>query len=129
MLRPPLPLIPLGTSYGGRYDVVGLSGIKRRTRNAGSKTDAFVTKLSPGPAIMLSTFLGGANDEHAGGNAVDASGNASWNHVTTRWFAGPEAVAAVLAMDWLPRSQTPDRRFSTALIWAAVVARRGRPNK
>ena len=41
----------------------------------GGKTDAFVTKLTPAGAISFSTYLGGSNDEHAGGIAVDASGN------------------------------------------------------
>jgi hypothetical protein len=42
----------------------------------GGGMDAFVTKLSPTGAILYSTFLGGAANEHAGGIAVDASGNA-----------------------------------------------------
>ncbi len=41
----------------------------------GGKTDAFVTKLTSAGAISFSTYLGGINDEHAGGVAVDASGN------------------------------------------------------
>ena len=41
----------------------------------GGATDAFVTKLTPAGAISFSSYLGGANVEHAGGVAVDASGN------------------------------------------------------
>ncbi len=41
----------------------------------GGATDAFVTKLTPAGAIAFSTYLGGANVEHAGGIAVDASAN------------------------------------------------------
>ena len=41
----------------------------------GGKTDAFVTKLTSAGAISFSTYLGGTNDEHAGGVAVDGSGN------------------------------------------------------
>jgi len=41
----------------------------------GGKTDAFVTKLSSAGAISFSSYLGGANDEHAGGVAADTSGN------------------------------------------------------
>jgi hypothetical protein len=41
----------------------------------GGRTDAFVTKLTSSGAISFSTYLGGSNDEHAGGIAVDSSGN------------------------------------------------------
>ena len=41
----------------------------------GGKTDAFVTRLTSVGAISFSTYLGGINDEHVGGVAVDASGN------------------------------------------------------
>ena len=41
----------------------------------GGKTDAFVTRLTPAGVISFSTYLGGINDEHAGGVAVDASAN------------------------------------------------------
>ena len=41
----------------------------------GGKTDAFVTRLTPPGVISFSTYLGGINDEHVGGVAVDASGN------------------------------------------------------
>jgi hypothetical protein len=41
----------------------------------GGVTDAFVTKLTPAGAISFSSYLGGNNVEHAGGVAVDASGN------------------------------------------------------
>jgi beta-propeller repeat-containing protein len=41
----------------------------------GGATDVFVTKLSSAGAISFSSYLGGANDEHAGGIAVDSSGN------------------------------------------------------
>jgi hypothetical protein len=40
----------------------------------GGATDAFITRLTPAGAISFSTYLGGNNDEHAGGIAVDASG-------------------------------------------------------
>jgi hypothetical protein len=40
----------------------------------GGRTDVFVTSLTPAGAISFSTYLGGSNDEHAGGVAVDASG-------------------------------------------------------
>jgi hypothetical protein len=40
---------------------------------SGGKTDAFVTKLTPAGAISFSTYLGGSNDEHAGGIALDSS--------------------------------------------------------
>lgn len=39
--------------------------------------DAFVAKLSPaGSALVYSTYLGGENDDHGNGIAVDAAGNA-----------------------------------------------------
>jgi hypothetical protein len=41
----------------------------------GGKTDVFITKLTPAGAILFSTYLGGANDEHAGGIALDLSNN------------------------------------------------------
>ena len=41
----------------------------------GGKMDAFITKLTPAGAISFSTYLGGNNDEHVGGVAVDTSGN------------------------------------------------------
>lgn len=41
----------------------------------GGKMDTFVTRLTPAGAISFSTYLGGNNDEHTGGVAVDASGN------------------------------------------------------
>jgi Beta-propeller repeat len=41
----------------------------------GGETNAFVTKLTPAGAISFSTFLGGAGSDHAGGIAVDGSGN------------------------------------------------------
>lgn len=41
----------------------------------GGKTDVFITKLTPAGAILFSTYLGGANDEHAGGIALDSSHN------------------------------------------------------
>ena len=41
----------------------------------GGATDAFVTRLTSAGAISFSTFLGGNNDEHAGGVAVDSSAN------------------------------------------------------
>ena len=40
----------------------------------GGATDAFVTELTPAGAVSFSTYLGGNNDEHVGGVAVDASG-------------------------------------------------------
>ena len=46
----------------------------------GGRVDAFVTKLSSAGAVVLSTFLGGSLDEHAGGIATDGSG--------TVWVAG-----------------------------------------
>ncbi|HSP67066.1 MAG TPA: SBBP repeat-containing protein, partial [Bryobacteraceae bacterium] len=39
------------------------------------KTDVFVTKLTPAGAISFSTYLGGSNEEHAGGIAVDSANN------------------------------------------------------
>ena len=41
----------------------------------GGATDAFVTKLTSAGALAYSTFLGGSTAEHAGGIAVDSSGN------------------------------------------------------
>ena len=41
----------------------------------GGATDAFVTKLTPAGAIAFSTYLGGANVEHAGGIALDSAGS------------------------------------------------------
>jgi hypothetical protein len=41
----------------------------------GGQTDAFVTKLTSAGALSFSTFLGGSGVEHAGGIAVDLSGN------------------------------------------------------
>jgi hypothetical protein len=55
--------VPLQASNGGSYD-------------------AFVTKLNAsGSTLLYSTYLGGSNDDHGGGIAVDASGNA--------YIAGP----------------------------------------
>jgi hypothetical protein len=43
----------------------------------GSDFEAFVTKLNAaGTALIYSTYLGGSGDDHGGGIAVDASGNA-----------------------------------------------------
>jgi hypothetical protein len=42
---------------------------------SGGAMDAFVTKLNSAGALSFSSYLGGANDEHAGGVAVDASAN------------------------------------------------------
>src|SRR5579885_1812482 len=42
----------------------------------GGGNDAFITKLSSTGGILFSTYLGGSADEHAGGIAVDGSGNA-----------------------------------------------------
>lgn len=41
----------------------------------GGQTDAFVAKFTPAGAVSYSTFLGGSATEHAGGIAVDSSGN------------------------------------------------------
>ncbi len=41
----------------------------------GGATDAFVAKFTPAGSLAFSTFLGGAANEHAGGIAVDTSGN------------------------------------------------------
>ncbi len=41
----------------------------------GGLQDAFVTKLSSTGAMVFSTYLGGSQNEHAGGIAVDATGN------------------------------------------------------
>ncbi len=40
----------------------------------GGATDAFITKLTSAGAISFSSYLGGSNDEHSGGIAVDSSG-------------------------------------------------------
>jgi hypothetical protein len=50
-----------------------VSGAAQTTLGGG--TDAFVTKLTPSGVISFSTFLGGSGTEHAGGMAVDLSGN------------------------------------------------------
>ncbi|MDQ6701513.1 MAG: SBBP repeat-containing protein [Acidobacteriota bacterium] len=43
----------------------------------GGQQDAFVSKLnSAGTALVYSTYLGGANEDHGSGIAVDAAGNA-----------------------------------------------------
>lgn len=42
----------------------------------GGSTDVFVTKFSPTGAVIYSTYIGGACDDHAGGIAADAAGNA-----------------------------------------------------
>ena len=44
-----------------------------QTGNAGG-SDAFVTKLSPNGQVLFSTYLGGGDDDHGYGIAVDASG-------------------------------------------------------
>ena len=45
--------------------------------------DAFVTKLNPaGTALVYSTFLGGSNDDHGRGIAVDSSGSAYVTGIT-----------------------------------------------
>lgn len=41
----------------------------------GGKVDAFIAKLNSSGVTTFSTFLGGAMEEHAGGIAVDGSGN------------------------------------------------------
>ena len=41
----------------------------------GGNFDAFVTKFTSVGALAFSTYLGGAGNEHAGGVAVDSSGN------------------------------------------------------
>ena len=41
----------------------------------GGATDAFVSKLTPAGVLAYSTYLGGAAADHAGGIAVDSSGN------------------------------------------------------
>ncbi|HEY4365217.1 MAG TPA: SBBP repeat-containing protein [Bryobacteraceae bacterium] len=41
----------------------------------GGQTDAFVAKLTSSGAYVFTTFLGGSGVEHAGGIAVDPSGN------------------------------------------------------
>ncbi|MEQ1947581.1 MAG: SBBP repeat-containing protein [Bryobacteraceae bacterium] len=45
-----------------------------QSSNAGG-FDAFVTKINSAGAIVFSTYLGGAGNEHAGGIAIDASSN------------------------------------------------------
>jgi hypothetical protein len=46
-----------------------------QTARAGG-IDAFITKISPAPAIIYSSYLGGSGGELASGVAVDRSGNA-----------------------------------------------------
>ena len=60
-----------GDTQSTNFPVVG--GVQS---TLGGGMDAFVTKLDSSGAYVFSTFLGGAADEHAGGIAVDASGNA-----------------------------------------------------
>ena len=50
------------------------AGAADRTYQGGS--EAFVTKLTPGGAVVYSTFIGGGNDDIGRDIAVDASGNA-----------------------------------------------------
>ena len=45
-----------------------------QSANAGN-TDAFVTKLNSTPAIVFSSYLGGALNDHAAALAIDSSGN------------------------------------------------------
>ncbi len=45
-----------------------------QTTQAG-QTDAFVTKLTSAGAVVFSTYLGGSHVDHAGGIAIDTSGN------------------------------------------------------
>jgi hypothetical protein len=42
----------------------------------GGNNDVFVTKFTPTGAVIYSTYIGGSCDDHAGGIAVDAAGNA-----------------------------------------------------
>ena len=42
----------------------------------GGSGDVFVTKFSPTGAVIYSTYIGGACDDHPGGIAADAAGNA-----------------------------------------------------
>ncbi len=41
----------------------------------GGQTDAFVTKLTSTATVVFSTYLGGSGVEHAGGIAIDSTGN------------------------------------------------------
>ena len=50
----------------------------------GGGCDAFVTKLSPAGALVYSTYLGGAEEEHGYGIGVDAAGRA---HVVGQTFS------------------------------------------
>ena len=70
-----------GTTYSGNFP----------TKNAlypnlWGTSDAFVFKLNPqGSAPVYSTYLGGSDDEHAGGIAIDSAGNA---YVTGTTYSG-----------------------------------------
>jgi hypothetical protein len=60
-----------GDTMSANYPVVG--GVQT---TFGGVADAFLTKLSSTGSVVYSTFLGGTGTEHAGGVAVDGSGNA-----------------------------------------------------
>jgi hypothetical protein len=67
-------------AFGNAYIAGDTQSVDFPVANAAQSTlagqvDAFVTKLTPSGAISFSTFLGGANSEHAGGIAIDAAGN------------------------------------------------------
>ena len=60
-----------GDTQSANFPVLG--GVQS---TIGGGMDAFITKLNSTGSIVYSTFLGGTLDEHAGGIAVDGSGNA-----------------------------------------------------
>lgn len=60
-----------GDTYSADFPVVNAV-----QSSFGGKVDAFVVKLNSSGGTTFSTFLGGALEEHAGGIAVDGSGNA-----------------------------------------------------
>lgn len=57
-----------GDTYSANFPVLGAA-----QSLPGGSADAFITKLSPSGALLFSTFLGGAGDEHAAGIALDSS--------------------------------------------------------
>ena len=81
-----IALDPSGNAYvAGDTLSANFPNVLGAQAHLGGKTDAFVTKFLAAGTLAWSTFLGGSNDDHAGGVAVDANGNA--------WIAGSTTSA------------------------------------
>jgi hypothetical protein len=74
----------------------------------GGAADAFAAKFTPAGALSYSTYLGGLNAEHAGGIAVDSSGQA---HVA----GGTSSTNFPLAAPWQSSNAGGQDAFLTRL--------------